>query len=216
MGVFDGIQYIELRKNRVNAILKHYGDGWFKGKKVLELGCGYGDIGNMFYLLGADVTITDARKEHILVAHERYPEMKKVICNLNNEWPFKEKFDFIINTGLLYHLNEITFFLKNCFSNCNHMFLESIVADSDDPEFIFFSDEKGEDQSFNEVGSSPSQAMVEWLIKENGFNFTRCFEKSLNYQMHLFDWELKNTKMRCRYISDEFHWLRRAWFCSNE
>jgi SAM-dependent methyltransferase len=216
MGVFDGDQYIELRKNRFNAIINHFDKDWFKDKKVLELGCGYGDLGNMFQDLGAKVTITDAREEHIKVAEERYPTLQKVVCDLNKEWPFEKDFDFILNTGILYHLKETEFFMKNCFSSCTNMFLEAIVSDSNDPYFKTQFSENGPDQAFTNIGSALSEAFIERLIKDNGFKFEKKIEKSLNYGRHLFDWEPTNSEHRYCYIDGVWHWLRRVWICFHE
>ncbi len=215
VGIFDGEPYTGLKRNRIEEIVNHFGGSWFKGKKILELGCGYADIGNVFYMLGANVVSTDARKEHLEVVGTKYPHLNTVLYDLNNkDWPFDLDYDLIINTGILYHLEEFEQMLGNCFLACKNMFLESIVSDSDDPCFVNCSEEEGFDQSFTKKGCRPSVANVERIIQESGFSFERCFNKNLNVEGHLFDWEPLNSGLSHLYVDGVFNWLRRAWFCT--
>ena len=62
--------YINWRISRLNAIKKYILPEYFKSKTLLELGCGHADIGNMFHELGAIVTSSDVRKEHLDVANQ--------------------------------------------------------------------------------------------------------------------------------------------------
>lgn len=49
------------RAKRIVAIVEHYGENFFKGKKILELGCGYGDIGKVLISIGAEVIFCEGR-----------------------------------------------------------------------------------------------------------------------------------------------------------
>jgi 2-polyprenyl-3-methyl-5-hydroxy-6-metoxy-1,4-benzoquinol methylase len=94
------------RAKRVVAIVEYYGQEWFKGKKILELGCGFGDIGKVFKSLGAEVVFAEGRKENCEVLMRKFPNDRIYQINLENEWPFqKERFDLILHMGVLYHLN---------------------------------------------------------------------------------------------------------------
>ena len=61
--------YDKWQISRMNGIKKYILPDYFKDKTLLELGCGYADIGNMFYKLGSIVTSSDARKEHLNVVN---------------------------------------------------------------------------------------------------------------------------------------------------
>ncbi len=212
---FDGEVYTELKRNRIKVIVNHFGGDWFVGKKLLELGCGHADMGNIFYMLGSDLTVTDARKEHLEVVKSKYYYLKRVLYDLDNkDWPFEKYYDLILNMGILYHVKEFEQLLKNCLSNCKNMFLESVVSDSDDPNFVTYRQEGiGIDQAFNGIGCRPSGANIERIIKEKGFSFERCFEKDLNSLDNLFDWKPKNSGHFIRFIDGKSVHLRRAWFC---
>lgn len=219
MGIFDVPIYVELKKKRIAAIVNHFGKEWFDGKRLLELGCGHADMGNEFHLLGATVTVTDARKKHLEAVKEKYPYLDRVLYDLNSpEWPFRKDYDLILNMGILYHLEKYERFLENCFSSCKNMFLETIVSDSADPAFVKYVDEdgkdEGSDQSFTSRGCRPSWANIEMLIVENHFYFQRHFSKDLNTDDNLFDWEPTGSNECSRMVDEKFFWLRRAWFCS--
>ena len=53
----------EWRIKRVDKLINIFGLEWFKGKKILEMGCGYGNIGLYLESLGSIVHFSDARKE---------------------------------------------------------------------------------------------------------------------------------------------------------
>lgn len=75
--------YFEWRAKRVAAILNHYNPSFFFGKSLLEVGCGYGDIGTVFSNLGAAVTCSDARAEHLSIIRERH-STGKFRCRLES------------------------------------------------------------------------------------------------------------------------------------
>lgn len=210
--IFDNFIYIELREKRINAIINFFGKDWFSNKKILELGCGHADVGIEFYKLGSDVTSTDVREEHLKVVNEKYPQLKTILFNLESpEWPFEEKYDLIIHIGTLYHLNNYEKNLENCLNHCDYLFLESIVSDSDDENFVRYISEKGDDQSFVQIGSRASEKNIEKIIKNNNFIFHRHFSSNLNSTNNIFDWVIKNTQ-DCVVNGCN---ARRSWFCEN-
>ena len=213
--VFDEKIYVDYRDKRINVIINYYGKNWFKNKTVLELGCGYAGVSGELSKLGAINTVSDAREEHLNVVKQRYPSFNIIKCDLDKEWNFDDCYDLIIHMGTLYHLKNYEQNLKNCANNCKNMFLETIVSDSDDDNYVSFINEKGEDQSFNEMGCRPSEKNIEKILTENGFIFERYFKSKLNSGMvALVDWEIKNTKKPYTSTSDmPFVWLRRDWFC---
>jgi len=198
--------YIEWRKNRINAIVNHYGKDWFKDKKILELGCGFADIGNSFYKLGAEVTVSDVRKEHLTVAKKRYPKLKIVHCDLDSEWVFNDHYDLILHTGVLYHLKNYKQNLIECFKHCDNIFLETEVVDSLEDIVIYEEQDNRYDQAYHGVGAKPSDKNLENIIKYNGFEFIRYFKSDLNSDSHSYDWVHKND-------NNHRAGLRRAWFC---
>ena len=64
--------YEDWYKKRVSKIINIFGQDWFAGKNILELGACYGDIGIELTKLGAEVTFADAREENLDVIKNKF------------------------------------------------------------------------------------------------------------------------------------------------
>jgi SAM-dependent methyltransferase len=189
----------------MNGVKKYISTDYFKNKSLLEVGCGYADIGNVFHELGCIVTSSDARKEHLDVANEKYPHIKTLLIDSDND-EIKETYDIILHWGLLYHLNEIEKHLENVSQKCDLLLLETEVVDAADEEYYISINENGYDQAFNNKGIRPSPYYVENIIKKNGFEFKLIKDPILNSDFHCYDWDFTNSK-------GWTHGLRRFWIC---
>jgi SAM-dependent methyltransferase len=196
--------YDDWRARRLAAIRGHYGDAFFARRTVLELGCGYGDLGAAFSELGADVTCCDVRGEHLEVLRQRWPRLKAVQADLNREWPFGH-FDVILHLGVLYHLESSHASLRQACRSCHHLVLETEVCDSNLPDLVVDTDEDGYDQAFDGRGCRPSPARVERILTEEGMRFERITDDRCNSGMHVYDWLVRDT-------GGFAHGLRRFWF----
>lgn len=184
------------RAKRIVAIVEHYGENFFKGKKILELGCGYGDIGKVLISIGAEVIFCEGRQEHVNILKKRFPNNRVYKINLENEWFFdNEKFDLILHLGVLYHLDNFEYSLEKCFLSSDNMVLETEVCDSDDPELVLKISENSEgyDQSLIGKGSRPSANYLENIFNKNLFEYQRVQDSSCNALFHRYDWKVKNT-----------------------
>jgi SAM-dependent methyltransferase len=199
-GHYDG-----WRNSRMNGIKKYISSDYFKSKTMLELGCGFADVGNMFYEMGAHVTSSDARNEHLDVVRNRYPHIKTLQIDGDNTH-ITEKYDIIIHWGLLYHLNEIEKHLEQVSQKCDVLLLETETADSDENNFYISTDEAGVDQAFHNKGIRPSESYVERVLVNAGFTFKLIKDPILNYDFHRYDWNISNSKTWG-------HGLRRFWIC---
>lgn len=200
--------YIPWREKRVTEIIRHYGPLWFRGKSILELGCGYGEVGNNFEGLGAIVTYCDARQEHLDVILKHRPHCRVVRADINHEWPFEEKFDLVVHMGVLYHLDNMEFSIKKAIECAEHLVLETEVCDSNDPDVNLSVQENvsGYDQSVTGLGSRPSVAYVERLLEKGGpKKVERLRGKSCDSNFHQYSWDITETK---RWE----HGLRSMWF----
>jgi hypothetical protein len=189
----------------MNCLTKYIHPDYFKSKMLLELGCGHADIGNMFYELGAIVTSSDARKEHLEIVKQKYPYINTFLLDCD-KYCINEKYDIIVHWGLLYHLNEIKSHLENVSQKCDVLLLETEVSDTDDEQFYISTNENGYDQAYNNIGIRPSQFYVEDLLYRMGFKVKLITDHSLNSDFHCYDWNITNSK----------EWrdgLRRFWIC---
>lgn len=202
-GLFHN-SYENWRVRRCNKIIEIYGLGYFKGKRILELGAGHGDIGAFFAELGAQVLCLDGRSQNVNFAalkHRKIPNIGFKQFNLEQDFSSVGRFDLIINFGLIYHLRNVNSHLRCCFSIADDMLVETVVCDSTDPNKIFFCEERQEvdEEALEGTGSRPSPFYIERIAHENNFEVLRYFTADLNsgqenpteYQFR-YDWKHKN------------------------
>ena len=197
--------YDHWRLTRMNGIKKYISPEYFKSKTLLELGCGYADIGNMFHELGAQVTASDVRNEHLDVVNIKFPHIKTLRLDGDRD-DIPNTYDIIVHWGLLYHLREIETHIQKVSMKCKVLLLETEVSDSSDNSFYITTNEMGADQAFNNVGIRPSPSYVESVLEKNGFQFKLIKDPILDSGAHNYAWDITNTNT----------WrsgLRRFWIC---
>jgi SAM-dependent methyltransferase len=192
------LYYDDWQKNRINKIEQIFGKEYFKDKTILEVACGYGDIGKYFREnLGSNVTFAEGRKEHLPFIMENNPGSKVIELNQENLWDLGEKFDIVIHFGVTYHLDN---WKQDFECAMNHaksvMIYETEIADSKNPFGEFkFKDIDGYDQALSEskICTRPSAAYVENEIQRLGGTFVRYDDADLNANIHTYSWELSGA-----------------------
>lgn len=172
---------------------------------MIELGCGYADLGNSFHELGCDVNSVDARIEHINVAKLRYPHINSFVLDCD-DLILDKKYDIVLHWGLLYHLKDIEKNLTVVCDKCDYLFLETEVIDGDNEDDFIHVNENGYDQAYNNIGSRPSYTKVEKILTKNDFKFVLIKDPILNTPHHIYDWNITNSK---RWANG----MRRFWIC---
>jgi SAM-dependent methyltransferase len=202
---------LDWNQKKIKAIVERYGHQYFVHKKILDLGCGHGDLGGVLHRLGSDVTAVDARQEHLKVVAKKYAGVKIVKADLDGPWPFYGKtFDMILDLGLLCHINNFEAHLKAVCASTTFLVLETAVIDCNDPNFFHIQDDgKTADGSYNGVSTQVSAACIERILKNCGMTFKRMDSGKLNCGKYVYDWLPVNNK------SFDIH-KRRLWFCVNE
>lgn len=192
------------QQNRINFILSKYPKEFFKGKRILELGAYNGYIGAYFNTLGAEVHCVEGRVENVVNIMNDYPNVTAEVGNLDtNEWKWG-RWDIIINFGLYYHLEKFhKEHLVNCINNCDLLFFETVVYDSNEAE-IYFRSEYGDDQSLTSIGGTPSTSYVEGIFNDNSVQYKKYTDPFLNNYQHKYDWPDSGNK-----VFNQFH--RRFW-----
>ena len=182
--------YVDWRKSRIEKLISILGESWFNGKTILELGCGYGDIGRELQKLGSLVTFAEGKKEHVeqMKLMGRGPEI--ILLDQDNDWCLNRKFDLVIHWGVLYHLDNWKRDLEISIKHGKIVSLETEVIDSDDPEIESKLEECWYDGALNHVGSRMSAGNVEKVFNEIGVVFNRYDDKDLNASYHCYDWKV--------------------------
>lgn len=197
--------YTDWSTARLKGLKKYISPEYFKSKTLLEVGCGYADIGNEFHKLGAKVTSSDGRKEYLDIVKKKYPHITTLLID-NEKDSIKDKYNIIVHWSLLCHLEEINTHLANISQKCDILLLETEVSDSNDKHFYISTYENGSDQALHKKGIRPSQNYIETILELNGFKFTLIKDPVLNSGCHRYDWEISNS-------NTWRHGLRRFWIC---
>ena len=208
--MFNG-SYSERTQKKIKAIIDHYGHKFFVHKKLLDLGCGHGDIGGVFHRLGSEVTAVDARQDHLKVVSKKYAGVKTVRADLDGAWLFFGKsFDLILDLGLICHLSNLENHLKVVCASTTYLVLETAVADSSDPNYVHIGQGSMDaDASYNGVSCQASAAYIERILKDCGMTFKRMDSNKLNCGTYIYDWRsTDNNQYNIQH--------RRLWFCVNE
>ena len=109
------IQYI--KENTVDHYKVKSKSHPLKKLKILDIGCGGGLLSEPMSRLGAEVTGIDASEKNINVAkiHSLKKKLRiKYICSSPENLKTNEKFDVILNMEIVEHVDDVSFFLKNC------------------------------------------------------------------------------------------------------
>jgi len=206
--MFDGI-YHDWNQKRIKAIIDHYGFRYFSNLKLLDLGCGHGDISGALARLGADITAVDARQEHLKIVSKKWAGVKTVRADLDSGWPFHGKtFDLTLDLALICYLGNYEKHLKEVCGSTSMLVLETAVCDSDDPYkcATIHDGRSNYDGSFNGVLSFPSPAAIERVLGQKGFEFKRIDSSKFNSGPYVYDW-VANNSGECNINK------RRIWFC---
>lgn len=205
--------YYEWTMKRNNKILEIYGLDFFPGKKILDLGGGFGYVGAFFAELGADVLTLEGRAQSVNTGRLLYGNIRGFRierCDLEKDFSGFGKFDLIINMGLLYHLNNVKEHLECCAQCSDRVVLETQVLDSADEKDVVKIEEDPTQWAYSIAGSGvflPPDG-IEAIFRQNGFSIDRHFSRDLNVaNSHIYDWEARNTGR----IETSAGQLRRFW-----
>ena len=87
----------------------------FTGKRVLDLGCGYGGYTEMFRKSGNRATGCDGSEKMIEIAKEKYPDCNFLIADIEKKLPFADKsFDLILCNQVLMDIKDFASTIAEC------------------------------------------------------------------------------------------------------
>ncbi|MFI5185689.1 MAG: class I SAM-dependent methyltransferase [Chitinophagales bacterium] len=76
-----------------------------EGEKILDVGCGTGELTNKIHEAGAIVTAIDSSQEMIEKARDKYDDIKFFISDAGS-FSFNEKFDAVFSNAVLHWINK--------------------------------------------------------------------------------------------------------------
>jgi glycosyltransferase involved in cell wall biosynthesis/SAM-dependent methyltransferase len=193
--------------NLSKVIIDHYGYVFFRGKTVLDLGCGLGQIGNALARLGATVTAVDARDKNLKSVQTNFPHIRTIKLDLDKEFPFGLfEFDIVLSLGALCHIKHYEQHLQNLCNVAEHIILETEVLDTRDQDgrIVLYEEKAIDDLSFGGESSIVSSTNIQHKLSHFGATFKLINETKLNYGGYRYDWMEQGAGRK--------HGNRRMWF----
>ena len=190
--IFDGEEYDQWRQSRLNHLISVFGMEWFRGKKIIEFGCGYGHTSLFLNNLGAECLACEARESSIKIMQDRNLPIK--LCQLNNDDPSwsncftDNQFDLAIHWGLLYHIQNWEQDIINSLRISKCLSLETAVLTNDDNYLVRERAECGDDQAYLGTGTCTTASHIEKHLFLHGHSFKRYDDPSLNSGQYIYDW----------------------------
>ena len=203
--------YDDWSKKRFAYVAQLLGKVDFTQVSILEISAGHANLGRYFLGLGSSVTCTDGRPEHTEWIRHHYPNVNTMVVNLDNKFPSLPKFDVVLHLGVLYHLLDPLKHLNDFLTtqDFDHLFLESEVCNSSDPNTVLRIKESGYDQGLFDRGGRPSSYAIEKVLSEFDLNWKRHDSDRLNSGVHCYDWKESNTSEVFRVGMRRFYHIRK-------
>lgn len=106
----ENSEYAEVNKKVVKQRFQQ-----LNGKKVLDLGCGYGYYTDYFDSIGANTVGMDGAQMMISIARKKFPDSRFIIADLYDSFPFDDKsFDIVFCNQVLMDIEKIDSVLCEC------------------------------------------------------------------------------------------------------
>ena len=182
---FGGV-FNSWRLKRAEKLTSIFGLEWFKGKKILEMGCGYGNFGLYLESLGSKVHFSDARAEVLDKVKSKNPDAVTFVIDQEENWSLEEHYDLIIHIGILYNLNYWEKDLDSVLKYCDYVVLESAVHkfnNANEYKIVNYAYSHEFHGPARQIGTLTSSLNIEKNIGKNNFTFVRYDDKDLD----LFD-----------------------------
>jgi SAM-dependent methyltransferase len=209
--VFDVPNYRDSELTRLLNLFAHIDASRWQGMRVLEVGAGYGRIGEVFEQLGFDVTSTDGRAEHVERMNSK--GRRAHVLDLDQGEDLTGGYDLVLAFGVLYHLSRPDSFIKRCGEAAKVLVLETVVCDDLGAVLRPVTEPsgwRGKDQALHHLGCRPSPLWVEECCRTAGFDLIRDISSSVaNWKTGSYDWTPRGTgEWRRNGVN-----LRKMWVC---
>lgn len=190
--------YPEWNHKKIKVIIDYLSPNFFKNKTILEIGARHGDVVNAFARLGANCEALEIRDEHINVGKRKYPHLNWVKEDAENPFFYKNrKWDIILSMGIACHVKNLIEHINLICQASDYIVLETECIDSFEEKLIDIPENSNvNDWGINNIGSKPSSALIEKLLKNNGFVFKRLDTNKLNCNDYVYDWQIQNSNQR--------------------
>ncbi|HZT30021.1 MAG TPA: methyltransferase [Bryobacteraceae bacterium] len=194
--VFEHPIYAASRASRMANLFASFPPERLRGKRVLEAGCGTGELGEFLERHGCRVVSVDAREEFLVRLRQKYPSREAHRVDLDHWDPERlGRFDAVLAFGILYHLAEPEAFLAGCARITGTILLETMTRDSPWADCVRVTDSQPEG-AWSRIGSRPTTAWIARVLERHGFVAEDISSSRANWYgpyPSLYDWEPQNS-----------------------
>jgi len=204
---FDRAEAIEINQARMEHLASLHIP--LEGKSVLDVGCGVGHLSQFFINKGCKVVCVDGRSDNIARLRQLYPNLESHIANVETD-PLNRFgiFDVVFAYGLLYHLENPIFALRNMESVCQEvLLLETIICDCNLPVVRVADETDAFDQALSGIGCRPSPSYVVFVLNRAGFPHIYAPKELPKHEDFQFvsennlEWMRDGHNLRCIFIA---------------
>jgi len=193
--IFQSPIYVEARNSRMANLFEHLDPASLRGKRVLEAGCGTGELGAFFENCGCSVVSVDAREEFLAHLRQKYPQREAYCMDLEHWDPEPlGHFDIVLAFGILPNLAEPLSFLEDCARLADTILIETVIVDTPWASLLKVADCRTEG-AWSQVGSRVSSAWIVSTMERYGFVVVDISSATANWAgpfPSVFDWEPRN------------------------
>jgi hypothetical protein len=193
--VFDGPAFVEARLRQMSNLRAHFELETLRGGRILEAGCGTGELGEVFKEIGCHVVSVDACEDYTSVLKQRFPDREVAVMDLDHWDPAPlGRFDAVLCFAVLNHLAEPETFLIQCARLTDTILLDSTVLDSPWSQCPRIT-EHIPAGSFSGIGCRPTLAWIVNVMDRCGFSVQDISSSLGNWGGEypgVYDWEALN------------------------
>jgi SAM-dependent methyltransferase len=216
--VFEQEGYRSHFVNLTRMIKNHMHLDKLRGRKVIDLACGYGWWGQSLLEHGAEVIFIDGREAHLEQVRKQVPGATTFLMNLETDAFPVSKVDLILCMGIIYHIADPRKLFDKMAAITDRVFVDTTCLDHDG-EFIVFHQESNDTNAFSLTGNA-CRPSPKWVMRQlSGAGFTRAEDISdpignrvpqPGFPGLVYDWKYERT---CGWRRNE-QTLRRMFLAS--
>lgn len=216
--VFEEKGYRDHYVNLIAMMKNHLQLANLRGRKVVDLACGYGWWGQALLDYGADVVFMDGREENLTAVRKEIPDATTYVMDVEHDLFPIPKADLILCMGLIYHIANPRALFDKMAKISDRVFIDTTCLDHDG-EFIVYHSETTSAREFSLTGSAcrPSPKWVMSQLREAGYTKVEDISDAIGnrdpqpgFPGLIYNWEYRRT---CGWRRDE-RTLRRMFLAS--
>lgn len=198
--VFDTPEALLINKARLEHLNNICLD--VQKKTVIDVGAGIGRLAQFFIKKGCRVTCIEGRAENVTELKFRYPKLIGQRADVQKDDLSKfGHFDIVFCYGLIYHLSDPGFALKNISRICDDLLiLETCITDQEGQFFNTVEDSPAANQALNGQGCRPTPGFIITSLRGYGFSNVYVPKKAPDHPDFQFKYQndgsmLKNGRL---------------------